>query len=114
MVIIRLPNRMEWYKPNWVFRQLLSDAVEVFGGDAELRYQLEKAEALGSLFLDSMDDACASKIVDAIKRIAQDTLQGKIKGNSKDWTNDKEGQRMYLEAIAELLDHIKDCVTAGK
>lgn len=106
MVIIRFRNGADWYKANWVFRQLIADVIDIFPDDAALKHELEKAEAFGSLPLDRRDETVATRIIDAIKTVAQLTVEGKISGWKKSKPDDHEGQRMYLEAMSELLKTI--------
>ena len=42
-----------------------------------------------------------------MRAVAQETIEGKIQGWLRNKPTDHDGQRMYLEAIAELLDFIK-------
>jgi hypothetical protein len=104
MVIICLPDGTEWFNPNWVFRQLHADVVERFPGDAELQLEMEKAEAFGLLSLDSIEPVLASRILRAMRTVAEATVQGRIGGWLKGKPDDQEGQRMYLEAMSELLE----------
>jgi hypothetical protein len=104
MVIICLPNGTEWFNPNWVFRQLHADVVERFPDDAELHLEMEKAGAFGLLSLDSTEPVLASRILRAMRTVAEETVQGQIPGWLKGKPDDQEGQRMYLGAMSELLD----------
>ena len=53
MVIIQFKNGTDWYKANWVFRQLRADVAEAFPDDLELTTEMEKAEAFRMLSLDT-------------------------------------------------------------
>ncbi len=106
MIIIHFQNGAEWYNPNWVFRQLRADIAEVFSSDLELTTELERAEALGLLPLDSIDHALASRIIGALRTISQEAVDGKSQGWLRVKPTDHDGQRMYLKAITELLDFI--------
>ena len=104
MVIIRFPNGNEWFRANWIFRQLAEDVVEMFPDDDELKYSMVESAALGALFLDGMEQSVASRIVRAIRTVAERTIEGSIQGWNRTRPMDKEGQRMYMEGMSELLD----------
>ena len=106
MIIITFPNGADWYKANWVFRQLVEDVVKMFPADTDLRFLMEQADALGGLSLDSMDDNVASGVMEAVKVVAETTLQGQIPGWQGKKPTDADGQHMYVEALSELLDVI--------
>ncbi len=103
MVIINFRGGGDWYNPNWVFRQLCADIREVSPGDVELHHELEKAGAFGLLPLDSLELALASRILRALRTVAEKTVDGRIPGWRKARPDDIDGQRMYLEAVSELL-----------
>jgi hypothetical protein len=107
MVIIVFRDGTDWSKANWVFRQLIDDIAETFPDDVELRRTMERARGLGGLFLDSMEQALASGIMRAIRTVAERTVDGRIQGWRRARPDDKEGQRMYLEAMSEILDIIR-------
>jgi predicted RNA-binding Zn ribbon-like protein len=106
MVIIRLVNGDEWYKSNWVFRQLAEDVAARFPDETDLRTLLDRAEALGMLRLDSLDKAAASQTLRAIDEVANETLRGKIQGWKRNKPEDVQGQRDYLAALCELRELI--------
>jgi hypothetical protein len=107
VIIIHFQNGAEWCKASWVFRQFRADVAAAFATDVELTTELERADALGLLPLDSVDQALASRVVRAMRAVAQETVAGKTQGWLESRPTDREGQRMYLEAISELLDFIK-------
>jgi hypothetical protein len=107
MVIIVFRGGAEWFNPNWAFRQLRADIVENFPGDVELHHEMEKAEAFGLLPLDSMESALASRIPRAMRTVAEKTVDGRIPGWKRTRPDDVDGQRMYLEAVSELLATIQ-------
>jgi hypothetical protein len=107
MVVIHFEDGSEWFKANWVFRQFLEDVADASPEDAELRFSMEQADALGGLFLDSLEPLLASKLLRAMKAVAEGTIGGRIQGWSRTKPHDEDGQRMYLEALAELLAVIK-------
>ena len=113
MVIITLRNGDDWYKANWVFRQLAEDVVETYPQDVELKFLMEQAEAVGGLSLDSMEEDRASKTLQAIRKVAEETIKGRIPGWKRKRPDDEAGQRMYLKSLAELLELIgKDVGTS--
>jgi len=102
MVIIHFRGG-DWFNPNWVFRQLCADISEDFPGEVELHREMEKAEAFGLLSLDSIDPALSSRILRAMRTVAEKTIDGMIPGWRSARPDDQDGQRMYLEAMSELL-----------
>jgi hypothetical protein len=107
MVLINFKDGGDWFNPNWVFRQLCADISEDLPGDVELHREMEKAEAFGLLSLDSIDPALASKILRAMRTVAEKTIDGRIPGWRRARPDDPDGQRMYLEAMSELLALIR-------
>src|SRR5262245_59828944 len=107
MVIIVFRDGTDWSEANWVFRQLIDDIAETFPDDVELRRTMEQARGLGGLFLDSMEQALASRIMRAIRTVAERTVDGRIQGWRRARPDDQEGQRMYLESMSELSDIIR-------
>lgn len=102
MVIIRLQNGSDWSKANWIFRQLATDILVLFPDDQDLKNELEKAEAFGGLYLDTVEEMLASKIVDALAAVTKSTIEGKIQGWKRTRPDDAQGQHMYLKAINDL------------
>jgi hypothetical protein len=107
MVIISFPNGRDWYKANWVFRKLQKDIGESYPKDRELNREMEKASAFGALALASIEHKFGRHIVAAMKTVAAATVQGKLPGWAGEKPNDEDGQRMYLEAMTELLEIIE-------
>jgi hypothetical protein len=103
MVIIKFRDGIDWYRSNWVFRQLAADVIAAFPQDNELRFNLERASAQGALFIDEMDTNVAATTISALKTVAQDTIQGKVPGWKATKPTDTAGHQMYLESLAELL-----------
>ncbi len=99
-VVIVFPNGTDWFKANWVFRQLAEDVSKYGGSDSDVNKELEAALALGSLFLDRMDRSLGSRIVESLRAVTQGTLDGRIDGWKK---ADKREHQIYLECLTELL-----------
>ena len=98
-VIIVFPNGTDWFRANWVFRQLAGDVSVRYRNDDSVCKALESAEALGSLDLKDMDEELCRKVMQAIKTVAEETMSGTIEG----WRpHDKGGHAMYREALSEL------------
>jgi len=114
MVIIRFRDGVDWFKANWVFRQLAEDTIAAFPQDGDLQFIMMQAQALGALFLDSMDTDAASATTRAIRKVAEGTIQGTIQGWRLTRPEDGVGQQMYLKSISELLDLIRDEEDAEK
>src|SRR5262245_32436271 len=108
MIVIKFPSGTDWFKANWIFRQLAADVIASFPNDQALRLVMEKAQAFGGPFLDSMQAGAATSALEAIKKAAEETVQGKIQGWERTKPEDKDGQRMYRESIEELLNLIEN------
>jgi hypothetical protein len=113
-VIIKLPSRSDWFKANWLFRLFAHDVVAAAPEDCALKFVMEQAQALGTLHVNFMDKNEATKVMSAMRRVAQDTLSAKISGWKGTKPNDLDGQRMYLESVAELLDLLKKEMAEAK
>jgi hypothetical protein len=98
-VIIVFPNGTDWFKANWIFRQLAQDVSNRYMNDADLCRSIEVAQALGSLNLKEMADGLRGRMVEALRAVALDTISGAIAG----WRpNDPTEHAMYCEAISEF------------
>ena len=103
MVIIRISDREDWCKANWVFRQLAADVAKAFPNDSDLNLALEKAEAFGILRLNDGDRELCSRVARALTQVADDTVHGRIGGWRAARPDDLDGQQMYFDALTELL-----------
>lgn len=109
MVIIKFPNGSDWWKANWIYRQIVEDALALFPNDRELEFRLRQGEGFGRLSLatetgkDSAQVETNTRILTALKKVAEETLAGRIKGWAKTHPDDIDGTRMYGEALSELL-----------
>ena len=98
-VVIVLPNGTDWFKANWVFRQLAQDVSSRYQTLADVCKALELAQAVGSLDLKGMDEKLCSNVMEAIKTVAEETISGAIDG----WRpHDPRDHAMYCEALGEL------------
>jgi hypothetical protein len=107
MVIIHFVDGSEWYKANWVFRQLAGDLVAHCPDDADLKITLERAEALGLLKFDYLGNDLAARLKTAMLEVATATQAGTILGWKGSRPNDKQGHDDYLEALKELAEMIR-------
>jgi hypothetical protein len=104
-VIIVFPNGTDWFKANWVFRQLAGDVSVRYRNDDSVCKALESAQALGSLDLKDMDEDLRRKVMQAIKTVAEETISGTIAG----WRpHDEGGHAMYREALSELAKLVEE------
>jgi acetyl-CoA acetyltransferase len=104
MVIITFPDGSDWFKANWAFRQLAHDTSTVFPDDATVFDLMEKGEAFGHLALDAMDPDCSDRVMRALMVVGQEITNGDLPGWLGTHPGDADGQRMYLEAVRELLE----------
>ena len=103
-ISIVFPNGTEWFKANWVFRQIVEDVSARYQNDEGIRTALELARALGSLDLKQMDGHLRHKVMQAIRTIAEETASGTIKGWRPD---DQREHAKYCEALSELAQLIR-------
>lgn len=102
-IIIVLPNGSDWFKANWVFRQLSEDICNRYRNDDDIRKTLDTAQALGSLDLKTMALELRCRMLAAIGTVVEETLSGAIAG----WRpHDKNEHVLYCEAISELRELI--------
>lgn len=102
--IIVLPDGTDWFKANWVFRQLAQDVSERYGSDTEICKAMEVAEALGALDLKKMNDGLRKRVMEALTAVAMDTIGGSIAG----WRpHDAKEHSLYCEAVSELAKCLK-------
>jgi hypothetical protein len=113
MVIITFQIGADWFKANWVFRQLAEDVSMKFPKNREVNSAMERAQWYGCLALDDMEKALASRVIEAIQQVAEETMQGKITGWIGRDGKDANGHRMYVESMKELLDLIAADSKAG-
>ena len=66
-VIIVFPDGRDWFKANWVFRQLAQDVSDRYSGDAEVCKAVEAAEALGTLDLKKMNDGLRRRVMGGVE-----------------------------------------------
>lgn len=107
MVIICFKDGTEWYRANWIFRQLSADVESVCAGDNEISLAMEKAGAIGTLFLDRIDSRMAARILDCMRQAATAVVDGKIPGWIETHPEDIEGDRMYVSSMSDLLKTIE-------
>jgi hypothetical protein len=98
-VIVVFPDGTDWFKANWVFRQLAQDVSDRYSIDTEVRKAVKVAEALGALDLKQMNDGLRGRLMKALTDVAMDTIKGTIAG----WRpQDPKEHTLYCEAISEL------------
>ena len=106
MVAIIFKNGRDWFKPNWLFRQLSEDVQKTFPDDQELIFVMEQAEALGGLHVELLTPSQSERAVASIKRVAEATLAGEIQGLSREGSDGERYRLLYLVALEELLEVI--------
>lgn len=98
-VLIVFPDGSNWFKANWVFRQLAQDVSDRYSSDAELCKAVDVAEALGTLDLKKMENDLCRRVMEALSVVATDTINGSIAG----WRpHDAKEHALYCEAVSEL------------
>jgi hypothetical protein len=103
-VVIVFPDGTDWFKANWVFRQLAQDVSDRYSSDAEVCKAVEVAEALGVLDLKKMNDGLRRRVMDALAAVATDTIKGTIAG----WRpHDPKEHALYCESVSELAKCLK-------
>jgi hypothetical protein len=103
-VIIVFPDGTDWFKANWVFRQLARDVSDRYSSDTGVCKAVEVAEALGALDLKEMNDGLRRRVMEALTTVARDTIKGIIAG----WRpHDEKEHALYCEAVSELAKCLK-------
>jgi hypothetical protein len=103
-VLIVFPNGSDWFKANWVFRQLAQDVSDRYGSDAEVCKAVDAAEALGILDLKKMENGLCRRVMEALSVVATDTINGSIAG----WRpHDAKEHAVYCEAVSELTKRLE-------
>lgn len=98
-VLIKFPDGTDWFKANWVFRQLASDVSDRYQDDVEVCAALKVAEANSMLDLHKMNDGTRRKLLEALSTVAKRTIEGSIAG----WRpHDAREHAIYCEAVSEL------------
>jgi len=101
-VVISFPSGEDWFKANWVFRQLADDVVRRHP-DADILGALEEAQAFNHLDFRTLESGLSARLMSAIRAVAYDTVQGTIEG----WRpEDPTGHSMYCDAMSELVSRI--------
>jgi hypothetical protein len=112
MVIISLTSdtNNDWYKANWVYRQLAETVFVRFPDDEEMHEVLEMAHAFRALDfvgLNATNKTVATRTLVALKTVAEETLQRKIIPGMREHPNDKVREQQYLSSLTELLKLIE-------
>src|SRR5215469_6297537 len=98
-VLIKFPDGTDWFKANWVFRQLASDVADRFQDDVDVCTELKMAEANGMLDLRKMNDGMRKKLEGTLLTVVKGTIEGSIAG----WRpHDAKVHALYCEAVSEL------------
>jgi hypothetical protein len=94
-----------WMVAGWAFRQVLDDIVTHFPSDSQLRAELEQAEALSGLSVDSLPHDFADRVTSAIRHVVRGILEGTIQSGivGKPYGT-AETIEQYREALRELLN----------
>lgn len=64
---------------------------------------MEEAGAIGALFLEKMHREELAETIEAMRFVAQETIDGRIAGWKRTHPNDNNNQRAYVESMNELL-----------
>ena len=104
-VIILFPDGTDWFKANWVFRQLAQEVSDLYRSDAEMCKAVEAAEALGTLDLKKMNVGLRNRVMEALTAVAMGTIKGTVAG----WRpHEAKEHDLYCSAIAELAKCLKN------
>jgi hypothetical protein len=106
-------NGSDWFKPNWNFQQFSQDAIVRFPEHPQLKDTFETAQAFGMLDLASSAVPILATL-QKLEIVATETISGAIKGWAGTEPEDLAGQRVYLDAICELLDLIDQQLIATR
>jgi hypothetical protein len=99
MMIIVFPDGSDWDRANWVFRRFAEDILETVPDDPELREELEKAQAFGTLFLDKMEPDLQRRVMEIMKDVAMLTM-----AEARKWMVDQRGDEVVLQYVSSILE----------
>lgn len=92
-----------WVVAGWAFRQVMSDALMLQSGDADLAGVFEQAEAVGYLRLGYLEDPLSTMVASVLKETAAGILAGRIQSGI-DRFDDPQMSEEYLKGLRMLLD----------
>jgi len=98
-VLIKFPNGTDWFKANWVFRQLAKGVSDRYSGDVDVCKAMKMAEAIGTLDMQQMNEGLRGKVMEALSVVAKATIEGSISGLRP---HDPKEHALYCEAVSEL------------
>jgi len=109
-VIIVFPDGTDWFRANWVFRQLAQDVSDRYSSDSEVCRALAVAKAVGALDLEKMNDGLRRRVMAALTTVAMGTTQGTVAGCKP---HDEKEHALYCEAVSELAKCLKGYASPG-
>ncbi len=107
MIIIDFKDGTDWYRPNWMYRQLCDDIRARYPDEVGLLQEMDNSAAYGHLNLPALDPAMSSMIMTAMKTVA-------MEADARGWTNrkishpeDLAGEDTYLSSLRSLAELIQ-------
>lgn len=97
----------DYFVARGAFDCFFEDVVRAAAGDAATSGDLKTHVGVQALILELVPEDAASRILRAMQRTAEATLEGKLPGWSRDQPDDADGQRSYRHMVAELLYYTK-------
>jgi hypothetical protein len=103
VICFKSQSNEAWVNAGWAFRQVLEDTRTSSPEDEEMAQVLANAEAVGWLYVDSLEPALAARITDAMRR----TIEGIQKGEVRSLIHEKNygtpaTVEQYVDSLAEL------------
>lgn len=96
-----------WKMAGWVVRQVLDDVLSQYPSDSEMASKFVCAKQSSGLVLSSREPEFAARATEAIRHTVTGILSGKIRSGLHDNSKvDAKTERLYLDALAQLLDII--------
>ncbi len=105
MVIVTRHGK-DWFKANWVYRQLAADVAARFSEDLEVASAVDRGLSFGALFPDELEPVLASRVVSAMRVVARETVTGAL--SSRKGALDESAHGTYVSAIEDLLSVIDE------
>ena len=98
-----------WFTSRWCMHRLLADTMSQHRDEPDLRDELDLCEAAGGVTLFLLSDDLASRLVGAIKEVAQATVEGVMlpRMNRKDSLTEEDEQG-YKRGLTRLLRMIEE------
>ena len=106
-VIVTFSDGSDWYVSNIGFDQLVENHRILFPGEAEMQHELEMVQAVGGIILPERSAELTKKILHALEKVAERTIQELPSYVTRLVPKDVQEQQDHLVVIRKLLPLVK-------